>query len=85
MNMDAFGKRHLLVAHVSPPFARYPPEMTDADVVMEVMSTLRGMFGDVPEALETIVTRWHEDPFSCGAYSFRQVHRTLAFRVLMVK
>lgn len=44
---------------------------TDEKITAEAMAVLRTMFGPlVPEPIEVIQTRWNEDPYSKGAYSF---------------
>ena len=43
---------------------------TDEQIVSQVMSTLRSMFGDeVPDPDGAVVTRWASDPFTLGSYS----------------
>jgi monoamine oxidase len=51
--------------------ALYPPGLTDAQLVSEAVAALRAMLGPkaVPTPVATWVTRWHEDPWSLGAYS----------------
>jgi monoamine oxidase len=51
--------------------------LTDAQIKDEVLVTLRKIFGnDVPEPKRVVVTRWNNDPFSYGAYSFAAVGTT---------
>lgn len=49
--------------------------LTDEQVVEEALVTLRNIFGAdvVPTPVRTHVTRWLQDPYACGAYSFVQV------------
>ncbi|KAK9858998.1 Winged helix-turn-helix transcription repressor DNA-binding [Penicillium brevicompactum] len=44
----------------------------DEEIVKEVTGQLRNVFKDmpVPDPLETIVTRWGQDPFTYGSYSY---------------
>ena len=52
--------------------------MSDDAVVAELMGSLRHMFRtDVPEPKDWVVTRWHGDPFSRGAYSYVPVGGSL--------
>lgn len=52
--------------------------MADDAVVAELMGSLRHMFRtDVPEPKDWVVTRWHGDPFSRGAYSYVPVGGSL--------
>lgn len=79
LNGHYFDKPNTLVVHCSPPFGQGYAGLEDAQVVDQVLGTLRGMYGavNVPEPVFTHVTRWHEDPFSMGAYSFWQTGMTL--------
>lgn len=43
---------------------------TDAEVVRAVTQYVRANFPDAPDPVDSFVTRWEEDPFSRGAYSF---------------
>jgi len=46
----------------------------DADVVAEVMQVVRQHYPNAPDPRGTFVTRWEEDPFSGGAYSYHSVN-----------
>lgn len=54
---------------------------TDAEVVGDLMASLRKMYGaGIPEPTGVEVTRWNADPYSLGSYSFvpvgsKQIHR----------
>lgn len=44
---------------------------SDAEIVEEAMLALRGMYGDeIPDPLNSYISRWQNDPFSLGAYSY---------------
>jgi monoamine oxidase len=51
--------------------AEYPASTSDAALVTAAVNTLRAMFGaaNIPEPVQTWVTRWHSDPYSFGSYS----------------
>ena len=71
LNLHAFGVVGVLVAQAPPPHSRRISGLTDRQVVEEVLGILRGMFGDaVPPPLRTHITRWHDDPYAFGSYSF---------------
>lgn len=73
LDLDRHGKTGLLVAHVSPPFGVDYGGLSDAEMVEEVLLVVKRMFPallPLPPLVDTIVTRWRQDPFSCGAYSF---------------
>uniref|UniRef100_A0A7S2SMK6 Amine oxidase domain-containing protein n=1 Tax=Rhizochromulina marina TaxID=1034831 RepID=A0A7S2SMK6_9STRA len=72
LNGHYFHKPNTLVVHCSPPFGNGYNGLSDAQVIDQVLGTLRGMYGAhrVPMPVFSHVTRWHEDPFSMGAYSY---------------
>lgn len=44
--------------------------MADSDVVHNAISVLCSVFGEIKQPLRTAVTRWGEDPYAYGSYSF---------------
>ena len=53
----------------------------DREIVASAMRTLRTIFGDdIPEPLDAQITRWAQDPFALGAYSFNPVGATPKLR-----
>lgn len=80
LNAHAYGKPNTIVAHLAPPFAEGFCGLSDDEVIAEVTSVMRRMFKahlrpsePLPKILDSRVTRWGEDPFSCGAYSYMRV------------
>jgi len=71
LNLHAFGVKNVLVAQTPPPYSRRLSQ-DDEEVVKEVVDTLKEMYGShvVPAPLRYRVTRWHEDPYARGSYSF---------------
>ena len=73
LNGLAFGKGLTLVMHCSPPFGNGYGGLDNDGVVGEAVACLRSMYEPeirVPDPVFSHVTRWHEDPFSMGAYSY---------------
>ena len=62
----------LLIALMAGDAAHQAETTSDVEIITEVTSQLRNVFKDVavPDPLETIVTRWGQDPFAGGSYSF---------------
>ncbi|KAG7343164.1 amine oxidase [Nitzschia inconspicua] len=52
--------------------------LSDEEAVAESLVSLRCIFGveNVPQPSATKVTRWRQDPYSCGSYSFTKVGST---------
>ena len=48
--------------------------MSDAEIVLDAMQAVRTMFGrDVSGPTDHVVTRWSQDQWTYGAYSYPQV------------
>ena len=78
LNMEPYGKKGVIVAHVAPPYGEGFDGDDDETVLAETLGVLRRMFrvppgANLPELLDWRVTRWGSDPFSCGAYSYARV------------
>jgi polyamine oxidase len=63
--------RPIIVAFNAGDPALYPAGTTDATLVSEAVVALRGRFGaaDIPDPVNSWVTRWQDDPWSRGSYS----------------
>ncbi len=59
---------------------------SDEAIIASAMQTLRTIFGaNIPEPLDTQITRWASDPFAFGSYSFNPVGYTPALRNALAK
>ncbi|MFD6354854.1 flavin monoamine oxidase family protein [Nocardia tengchongensis] len=62
-------------------FGRSSENSSDADLVASAMSTLRTMYGpSIPAPLDYQLTRWSQDPYARGSYSFNKIGSTPAMR-----
>lgn len=44
--------------------------LSDEQIVTEAMKTLRSIYGsEIPEPIDSLITRWKSDPFTYGSYS----------------
>jgi hypothetical protein len=70
-SLQKVAGRPVVVAFNAGDAALYPPGLTDAQLVAQATAALRAMLGPkaVPQPAASWVTRWHEDPWSLGAYS----------------
>ncbi|KAJ5138436.1 uncharacterized protein N7515_003284 [Penicillium bovifimosum] len=61
-----------LIALMAGDAAHQAEKTPDEEIVTEVAGQLRNIFKDttVPDPLETIITRWGQDPFTYGSYSY---------------
>ncbi|KAG5304577.1 amine oxidase/SWIRM domain-containing protein [Histoplasma capsulatum G186AR] len=62
----------VLIALMAGDAAHQAERMTDSEILSEVTSQLRNIFKHiaVPDPLETIITRWGQDKFANGSYSY---------------
>lgn len=70
LNYDAVMERPILMAFNVANTARAIETMTDEEIKLSVMSALRGLYPDIPDPVEFYATRWFEDPWSRGSYSY---------------
>ncbi len=63
-------------------------QKTDKEIIQDVMKILRKIFGkEIPECQDALITRWYNDPYSYGSYTYMPVNlkplvrRTLALPV----
>lgn len=67
----------VLEALVVGDFARELEKLTDEQTIARAMSALRTMFGaKVPDPVASRITRWGQDPFARGAYSYASLEAT---------
>ena len=60
--------------------------LSDADTVAGAMGALRDMFGSsIPDPTGYQITRWAQDPYALGSYSFEPVGASAATRVTLAK
>merc|ERR1712224_380534 len=64
LNLDYYGKAGTLCTHIYPPYAYDMIELTDNQILQEVLKTLRGMFGEVSQPEQFLVQKWNADPFT---------------------
>jgi len=61
----------ILLGFCAPSAAAEVEALDDAAIVEDALATLRMIYGDtVPDPVASVATRWGQDPFSRGAYSF---------------
>jgi hypothetical protein len=68
--------RDVMVAFNAGDAAKFPKTTSDASLVSEAVKVLTAMFpafGPAPAENQTWVTRWHDDEWSYGSYSYLRV------------
>jgi len=70
-DVSAISGRPTLLTFAAGPFGRHVQTLTDDEVVADAVSALHTLYGGaVPEPVARWITRWGEDPFSLGSYSY---------------
>jgi monoamine oxidase len=81
VNFDKIAGIPMLLAFSAGAAGEKNESKSDAEVVADLMGSLRKMYGDdIPEPMGYEITRWNADPYSFGSYSFvpvgsKQSHR----------
>jgi polyamine oxidase len=75
LNVQAVAGAPALVAMASGHAARVTSSLSDEDLTARAVAQVRAMFGDASPAPRSVLrTRWHDDPFARGAYSYPGPH-----------
>ena len=70
-DVSAVSGTPMLLTFAAGPWGREVEDWDDDRTVAEVVEALRGMYGEyVPEPTAHRITRWGQDPFSVGSYSY---------------
>ena len=82
LNLLPLTKRPILMGFVAADFAHLIESWTDEQIVTSVMKTLRKIFEHqkerkVPDVTRFKITRWAQDKFAMGSYSFLAYGSTL--------
>jgi monoamine oxidase len=77
-------KQNVLVAFQAGDSAIAAEKLSDAETIASVMTTLRQMFAggnsNLPNATRYVITRWAQEPYALGSYSFVAVNATDSMR-----
>ena len=74
MNYRTFSDENILLGLSVGAYAGKAERMSDRRMVADALTAVRSMFGDsLPNPQAFLATRWSENPYSMGAYSFSKV------------
>ena len=77
-NWQKYIQQPILVAMFSGDFSRSLSQMPKTEAIQNILTDLRSMFGkDIPLPTATLLTQWHNDPFSYGSYSTFSINGSL--------
>lgn len=86
MNYDNYFQRSILVGYLGGSIAAELEKMSNIALVNHVMEKLKSLFGsDIPEPDHTLITRWLQDPFSMGSYSYVPINGTVKDYKMLAK
>ncbi|MEM7351588.1 MAG: FAD-dependent oxidoreductase [Acidobacteriota bacterium] len=81
LNMAQVSGEPILCGFNGARFGTALESLGDSAIVAEAMAALRAMFGNgIPEPVGHRITRWRQDPFALGAYSFIPIEGHQAMR-----
>ncbi|WP_341975152.1 FAD-dependent oxidoreductase [Microbacterium sp. LTA6] len=73
-DVSAISGHPTLLTFAAGPFGRHVQGLSDGAVISDVLASLRAMYGDaVGQPVAHRITRWGDDPFSIGSYSYLAV------------
>ncbi len=76
VNFDTIIKQPILLGFNAGDFGTKIEEYSDQEIIKSAMEVLRTIYEDIPDPLDSIITRWHQDEFSYGSYSYVKVGAT---------
>ncbi|MEL7233420.1 MAG: FAD-dependent oxidoreductase [Chloroflexota bacterium] len=81
LNMADVVSAPILVGFVGGDYSLQVEQQSDEDILAAAMAVLRTMFGEqIPLPEKHLITRWKQDQFAYGSYSFIPVGATLDHR-----
>ena len=77
LNIYRYTKQPILLGFNAGEYGRAIESLSDPEIVAKAMQNLRQMYGSqIPDPLGYLVTRWQQDPFSYGSYSYMAIGST---------
>ena len=74
MNYYTFTKQPILLVFTAASFAKQIETWPDEKIISSIMQVLRTIYGkDIPEPSSYVITRWYQDPYARGSYSYLPV------------
>ncbi len=75
-NFGRYVNKPILLTFSIGEFAALLEKMSDSEIIDSVMNQIRLIYPTAPDPIETIITRWGQDEFSKGAYSYPSLNTT---------
>jgi monoamine oxidase len=75
-NYAQFLNQPILMTFTIGEFAKAQESLTDTEIVNNIMTQIRLIYPSAPNPLQYQITRWGQDPFSLGTYSYPSINTT---------
>lgn len=85
-NLESPLKKPILLGFNAGKFAREIESWSDKEIVIDAMKNLRQIYGNsIPQPIDYQLTRWNQDPFTFGCYSYYATNSTPNHRLELGK
>jgi monoamine oxidase len=94
LNLAIYSQQSALMAFTGGSFAEKIEQLSEAEIVERIMLLLRRSYGEIasatlrdriPQPESVMITRWNQDPFSFGAYSYIPVGGDISDRDILAE
>jgi monoamine oxidase len=86
LNLAIYSQQSALMAFTGGSFAEKIEQLSEAEIVERIMRVLRRSYGDrIPQPESVMITRWNQDPFTFGAYSYIPVGGDISDRDILAE
>ena len=76
INFDIINQQPILLGFNGGKYAIEIEKYSDDQIVKKVMKILTNIYGNISNPIDIIITRWYQDKFSYGSYSYLKVGAT---------
>lgn len=77
VNLESALKKPILLGFNAGKFGREIESWSDEEIIADAMKNLRQIYGDsIPQPIDYQLTRWSQDPFTFGSYSYYATNST---------
>ena len=85
LNLYPYQQQPVLAMFNAGTYGAAVEQHSDEELAVRAVEALRAMFGDVPEPVDSVSTRWGSDPWTLGSYSYVPVGATFESYRLMAR
>ncbi|WPF86992.1 FAD-dependent oxidoreductase [Cyanobacterium aponinum AL20118] len=86
VNLESALKKPILLGFNAGKFGKEIESWSDEEIIADAMKTLRQIYGNsIPQPIDYQLTRWSQDPFTFGSYSYYATNSTPNHRQELAK